>query len=59
MKRLLLASTLLAAGAFALPAAAQDCNVTVGLVARGWTEAEIGKVLGGNWLRVYEQVWGA
>ncbi|HEY6631052.1 MAG TPA: ABC transporter substrate-binding protein, partial [Rhizobiaceae bacterium] len=32
MKRLLLASTLLAAGAFALPAAAQDCNVTVGLV---------------------------
>lgn len=34
-------------------------NVTAGLVARGWTEAEIGKVLGGNWLRVYEQVWGA
>ena len=33
MKRLLLASTLLAAtAAFALPAAAQDCNVTVGVV---------------------------
>src|SRR3990170_1550444 len=31
MKNLLLASTLLAATAFALPAAAQDCNVTVGL----------------------------
>jgi ABC-type branched-subunit amino acid transport system substrate-binding protein len=32
MKKLLLASTLLAAGTFALPAFAQDCNVTVGLV---------------------------
>ena len=32
MKRLLLASTLLATAVFALPAAAQDCNVTVGVV---------------------------
>ncbi len=34
-------------------------NVTQGLRARGWTEADIRKLLGENWLRVYEQVWGA
>ncbi len=34
-------------------------NVITGLASRGWTEAELDKVLGGNWLRVYEEVWGA
>lgn len=34
-------------------------NVTQGLMERGWSNAEIRKVLGENWLRVYEQVWGA
>lgn len=34
-------------------------NVTRGLIERGWSTAEIRKVLGENWLRVYEQVWGA
>jgi membrane dipeptidase len=33
-------------------------NVTQGLIARGWSTAEIRKVLGDNWLRVYAQVWG-
>lgn len=34
-------------------------KVTQGLLDRGWSEAEVRKVLGENWLRVYEQVWGA
>ena len=34
-------------------------NVTHGLMQRGWSDAEIRKVLGENWLRVYEKVWGA
>ena len=34
-------------------------NTTRGLLERGWTEAEIRKVLGENWLRVYEKIWGA
>jgi membrane dipeptidase len=34
-------------------------NVTRGLIRRGWSTAEIRKVLGENWLRVYEKVWGA
>jgi membrane dipeptidase len=34
-------------------------NVTRGLIERGWSTAEIRKVLGENWLRVYEKVWGA
>ncbi len=34
-------------------------NVTRGLIRRGWSTAEIRKVLGENWLRVYAQVWGA
>ena len=33
-------------------------NVTRGLIGRGWSTEEIHKVLGGNWLRVYEKVWG-
>lgn len=34
-------------------------NVTRGLIERGWSTGEIRKVLGENWLRVYEKVWGA
>lgn len=37
---------------------AQLPNVVQGLRARGWKPAELRKVLGENWLRVYEQVWG-
>lgn len=33
-------------------------NVTQGLMQRGWSAAEIRKVLGENWLRVYGRVWG-
>jgi membrane dipeptidase len=33
-------------------------NLIRGFKDRGWTDAELDKVLGGNWLRVYEQVWG-
>jgi membrane dipeptidase len=33
-------------------------NVTRGLMERGWTDAELRKVLGGNLLRVYGKVWG-
>jgi membrane dipeptidase len=34
-------------------------KVTHALLERGWSAAEVRKVLGENWLRVYEQVWGA
>jgi membrane dipeptidase len=33
-------------------------NLTAGLLARGFSEADARKVLGGNWLRVYRAVWG-
>lgn len=32
-------------------------NITLHLLARGYTEEETAKIMGGNWLRVYEQVW--
>jgi membrane dipeptidase len=34
-------------------------NLVAGLKGRGWSDAELDKLLGGNWLRVYERVWGA
>ena len=34
-------------------------NVENGLRQRGWTQAELDQMLGGNWIRVYRQVWGA
>jgi membrane dipeptidase len=34
-------------------------NVTQGLLQRGWSGADVRKVLGENWLRVYARVWGA
>jgi membrane dipeptidase len=33
-------------------------NFTKGLVARGYSDAEVKKVLGGNWVRLFERVWG-
>jgi membrane dipeptidase len=33
-------------------------NVIRGLESRGWSAAELRQVLGENWLRVYERVWG-
>lgn len=34
-------------------------KVTQGLLDRGWNAADVRKILGENWLRVYEKVWGA
>jgi len=34
-------------------------DVTRGLVARGYSDDDILKILGGNWLRVFEAVWRA
>jgi len=34
-------------------------NVIRGLKGRGWTPAEVDQAMGGNWLRVYEKVWGS
>ena len=33
-------------------------NVIKGLKKRGWNQQELNLLLGGNWLRVYKQVWG-
>jgi membrane dipeptidase len=33
-------------------------NFTKGLVARGYSDAEVKKVLGGNWVRLFKRVWG-
>jgi membrane dipeptidase len=33
-------------------------NLVAGFRRRGWSEADIAKVMGGNWLRVYARVWG-
>ena len=33
-------------------------NITKGLVARGYSDQEIQKIVGGNWIRVLKQVWG-
>ncbi|MFX0196569.1 MAG: dipeptidase [Candidatus Hodarchaeota archaeon] len=36
-----------------------DClNITRGLVTRGYSNQEIEKILGGNFLRVFKKVWG-
>ncbi|MEO8453503.1 MAG: membrane dipeptidase [Gemmatimonadota bacterium] len=34
-------------------------NLIAGLRSRGWSEPDLDKLLGANWLRVYEKVWGA
>jgi membrane dipeptidase len=33
-------------------------NLVAGFKRRGWPQADIDKAMGGNWLRVYQQVWG-
>jgi len=33
-------------------------NLIAGLKRRGWSEPDLDKLLGGNWLRVYEKAWG-
>ncbi|MBI3979348.1 MAG: membrane dipeptidase [Chloroflexi bacterium] len=32
--------------------------MTEGLLARGYAEDDVQKVLGGNWVRLFGQVWG-
>jgi membrane dipeptidase len=32
-------------------------NLTARMLARGWSEATIAKLLGGNWLRVLGAAW--
>ena len=32
-------------------------NVTEGLLGRGFEEEDVAKILGGNWLRLFVQVW--
>lgn len=34
-------------------------NVAQGLLNRGWSAADVRKILGENWLRVYGKAWGA
>ncbi len=38
--------------------AAELPNLIDGLRRAGWTDDEVRKAMGANWLRVYEQVWG-
>lgn len=38
--------------------AAKLPNVTAGLLGRGYPESAVLKVLGGNWVRVFREVWG-
>ncbi len=33
-------------------------NMVAGLRRRGWSQTDLDKVLGGNWIRVYERAWG-
>ena len=32
-------------------------NLTAEMHSRGWTESRLKKILGGNWLRLLDQVW--
>jgi len=32
-------------------------NITRGLISRGYSDEDVKKVLGENWLRVFDQVW--
>jgi microsomal dipeptidase-like Zn-dependent dipeptidase len=35
-----------------------DCpKVTEGLLGRGYSTEEVRKIMGGNWLRLYQEVW--
>jgi membrane dipeptidase len=37
--------------------AAEFPKVTKGLLSRGYSPADVKKIMGGNWLRLYEKVW--
>jgi membrane dipeptidase len=34
-------------------------NLTAAMQRAGWTDTRIRKIIGGNWLRVFKDVWGA
>jgi membrane dipeptidase len=34
-------------------------NLTAAMVHAGWSTRKIEKVIGGNWMRVFKEVWGA
>jgi membrane dipeptidase len=38
---------------------AKMTNLTRGLVKRGYTDADVKKILGGNWLRLFRETWRA
>ena len=40
-----------------IPSIGKSLNITKGLVGRGYSDNEIGKILGGNSLRLFEKVW--
>lgn len=42
-----------------LDTAAQMPNVATGLLKRGYAQADVDKIVGGNWLRLYDTVWSA
>lgn len=33
-------------------------NLTVGLAGRGYSQEDIAKIMGGNWMQVMDEVWG-
>ena len=33
-------------------------NVTEGLLSRGYSEPDVRLILGENWLRLFESIWG-
>jgi membrane dipeptidase len=33
-------------------------NLTAAMARAGWHESRIAKIIGGNWLRVFKEVWG-
>ena len=41
-----------------LESVAQLPNLTQGLLARGYSEEDVAKIMGGNFLRVFREVWG-
>jgi membrane dipeptidase len=40
-----------------IQSAADFSNLTAGLVARGYSAQDTKKIMGGNWLRLFEEVW--
>jgi membrane dipeptidase len=41
-----------------LETVAEAPKITEGLMKRGYSQSDIAKIMGENWLRVYEQAWG-